>query len=523
MALLRSISTFSGLTLVSRVLGFLRDALIAKFLGAGLVSDVFFVAFKLPNFFRRLFAEGAFSAAFVPIFCGLLGSGKSEEKQTLARHFAEDSLAVLVSILLVFTVFMLIIMPWFMYVLAPGFEEDPVKFQLAIEYSRTTFPYLTLISIVALYGGVLNGLGRFAAGAAAPILLNLTLIASLAFFNADTFQTGEALSRAVTIAGLIQVIWMVRGLKRAGVSLRLLKPKITPKIKELGKIMFPIAIGAGVMQINLVVDIVLSSFLPQGSLSFLYYADRLNQLPIGVIGVAVGTVLLPTLSKSISAGKKQQAIYSQNRAMEAALLLTIPATFGLFLIPTQLVTVLFQRGEFGGFDTVATAYALMAYAAGLPAYILVKVLAPAFFSRKNTKTPVIIGSIALLVNLVLNVILMQFLAHVGLALATAIASWVNVAMMYRWLVRRRHFHIDRRLLHKIPRIIIASALMGAAVFTGAYFMDGLFEQGILKSGPLLLALIVAGFLVYVAASRLLGAVTMEEAQLLFRFKDPGRK
>lgn len=522
MSLLRSISTFSGLTLVSRVLGFIRDVFIAKFLGAGLVSDVFFVAFKLPNFFRRLFAEGAFSAAFVPIFCGLLGNGKSEEKRKAAERFAEDALAVLIAVLMVFTVLMLIAMPWFMYLLAPGFEEDPVKFQLAIEYSRTTFPYLMLISIVALLGGVLNGLGRFAAGAAAPILMNLTLLGSMAFFNADTFQTGEALARAVTLAGIIQVIWMVRGLKKAGFSPRLLVPKITPKVRELGKVMLPIALGAGVMQINLVIDVVLSSFLPEGSLSFLYYADRLNQLPIGVIGVAVGTVLLPTLSRSLEAGKQKRAIYDQNRAMEAALLLTIPAAVALMIIPGELISVLFQRGAFDALDTVATSAALMAYVTGLPAYVLVKVLAPAYFSRKDTKTPVLIGSFSLLVNLILNLILMQFLAHVGLALATAIASWVNVALLYYFLKKREHFEIDLRLKKKIGRMIFSAALMGAVVFGLATVLAGFFNAGFYEGIGALLVLVVAGLLIYGGAARFSGAATMAEARELLHLKGPDR-
>lgn len=522
MSLLRSISTFSGLTLVSRVLGFVRDVFIAKFLGAGLVSDVFFVAFKLPNFFRRLFAEGAFSAAFVPIFCGLLGNGKSAEKRKAAERFAEDSLAVLIAVLMVFTVLMLIAMPWFMYLLAPGFEEDPVKFQLAIEYSRMTFPYLMLISIVALLGGVLNGLGRFAAGAAAPILMNLTLLASLSFFNADTFQTGAALSRAVTIAGIIQLIWMVRGLRKAGFSPRLLVPKITPKVKELGKVMLPIALGAGVMQINLVIDIVLSSFLPQGSLSFLYYADRLNQLPIGVIGVAVGTVLLPTLSRSLEAGKQKRAIYDQNRAMEAALLLTIPAAVALILIPDQLISVLFQRGAFDALDTVATSAALMAYVTGLPAYVLVKVLAPAYFSRKDTKTPVLIGSFSLLVNLVLNLILMQFLAHVGLALATAIASWVNVALLYYFLKKREHFEVDKRLKKKIGRMLLSAGLMGAALFGLATLLSGFFNAGFWEGISALLVLVALGLLVYAGAARITGAATLEEARELLHMSGPDR-
>jgi len=241
MSLVKSISTFSGLTLVSRVLGFVRDILMAKFLGAGLVSDVFFVAFKLPNFFRRLFAEGAFSAAFVPIFCGLLGSAKDAEKRRVAERFAEESLSVMIAVLLVFTVVMQLAMPWAMILLAPGFLEEPVKFGLAIEFARMTFPYLMLISLVALIGGVLNGLGRFAVGAAAPILMNLTLIAAMFFFHDDVFITGHALARAVTLAGIVQLVWMLHGLSKTGFRPQVLWPKITPKVRELGRVMVPVA------------------------------------------------------------------------------------------------------------------------------------------------------------------------------------------------------------------------------------------------------------------------------------------
>lgn len=523
MSLLRSISKFSGLTLVSRVLGFVRDIFIAKFLGAGMDSDVFFVAFKLPNFFRRLFAEGAFSAAFVPIFCGLLGNGKDAERRKLAERFAEDSLAVLTAVLLVFTVLVQMAMPLVMMVLAPGFMDDPVKFQRAIDFAQITFPYLMLISVVALLGGILNGLGRFSAGAAAPILLNLTLLTSLAFFHADTFETGQALAYAVTIAGMVQVIWMIRGLRRAGFTPRLLMPKITPKVRELGRVMLPVAVGAGVMQINLIIDMVLASYLPTGSYSFLYYADRLNQLPIGVIGVAVGTVLLPALSRSLSAGKAKRAIYDQNRAMEAALLLTVPAAVALAVIPFELISVLFQRGEFDSIDTEMTAYALMAYSLGLPAYVLVKVLTPAFYSRQDTKTPVKFGMVSLVVNLTLNLILMQFLAHVGLALATAIASWTNVALLYGSLAKRGHFHVDVRLKAKVFKIAGSSAVMGLALYFAALGLDRWFGIGTWTELFALAGLILTGIVVYGACARISGAMTLAEAQALFKLKGPKRR
>ncbi|MEE8258970.1 MAG: murein biosynthesis integral membrane protein MurJ [Sphingomonadales bacterium] len=522
MSLWKSISTFSGLTLISRVLGFTRDVFMAKFLGAGLVSDVFFVAFKFPNFFRRLFAEGAFSAAFVPIFCGLLGSGKNAEKRKLAEQFAEESLSVLLSVLLVFSVLMQVAMPWVMILLAPGFLEEPEKFALAVDFARMTFPYLMLISTVALIGGVLNGLGRFATGAAAPILMNLTLLTSILFFHDSELITGAMLARAVTLAGIIQLVWMLRGLKRAGFSPRLLVPRLTPRVRELGRVMLPVIFGAGVMQVNLIIDVVLSSFLPEGSLSFLYYADRLNQLPIGVIGVAVGTVLLPTLSHSLSAGDSKKAIFQQNRALEAALLLTVPAAVALAVIPNELIGVLFQRGAFDALDTAATAAALTAYVIGLPAYVLVKVLTPAYYSRKDTKTPVKFALISVGVNFVLNIILMQYLAHVGLALATAIASWLNVTLLYLTLKKRSHFHIDKRLREKILKILGSSIVMGVLVFGAAALLAPYFKMGLYEGVAALVAVVVLGLVAYGASARISGAVNMAEARHLFSRKGPQR-
>lgn len=519
MSLQRSITTFSGLTLISRFLGFARDILIATFLGATLVSDAFFVAFKLPNFFRRLFAEGAFSAAFVPIFVGLLGSGDEKEKRKAAERFAEDSLAVLFSILLVFTVLVQVAMPWLMLILAPGFKDDPEKFTLTIEFARITFPYLLLISLVALVSGVLNGLGRFAVGAAAPIFMNLILLASLGLFHDDLFITGRALAYAVTTAGIIQLGWMLWGLKKAGFRPRLRMPKLTPRVRELGHVMLPVILGAGVMQVNLVVDIILASFLPDGSLSFLYYADRLNQLPIGVVGVAVGTVLLPALSRALDAGDLKRVVFDQNRAMEAALLFTLPAAFALAVIPAPLITVLFEHGEFDAFDTIATANALTAYAVGLPAYVLVKVLTPAYYSRKDTKTPVKFAMISVSANVVLNLILMQFLAHVGLALATALASWLNVTLLYRGLKGLEHFHMDARLRARTLRMVLASTLMAIAVWGLAQALSPYLTGRTLESLPSLLALLGGGVVTYVLFARLAGAFTWAEVEALITHKD----
>ena len=293
MTLIRSIATVGSFTLASRVVGFVRDILIASFLGAGLVSDAFFVAFKVPNFFRRLFAEGAFNAAFVPMFSGLMTTDGREA----ARAFAGEALAVMVVVLFVFVTALQIAMPWAMYGLAPGFAANPEKFDLAVEFTRLTFPYLLFISLVSLMGGILNSAGRFAAAAATPILLNLTLIGALLLAVPYLPTTGHALAWGVAAAGIIQFVWLLAAMARAGLSIRLPRPRLTPRVKELLRLMLPGVIGAGVVQINLLVDVVIASLLPEGSISFLYFADRVNQLPVGVIGVAVGTALLPLLSR----------------------------------------------------------------------------------------------------------------------------------------------------------------------------------------------------------------------------------
>lgn len=516
MSLLRSISTVGGLTMVSRVLGFTRDILMARYVGVSMAADCFFVAFKLPNFFRRLFAEGAFNAAFVPIFCGILGDGSDSGHRARAKQFAEEALAVLLPVLLLFTALMQAVMPWAMYGLAPGFADEPEKFALAIEFTRATFPYLMLVSMVSLMAGVLNGLGRFAAAAAAPILLNITLIGSLTLFHDSALVAGWSLAHAVTIAGIIQFLWISVAASRAGMGLRLPRPRLTPRMRELGRIMLPAALGAGAVQVNLVIDIILASFLPEGSLSFLFYADRLNQLPIGVIGVAVGTVLLPALSIALASGDQQKAVRQQNRAIEAALFFTIPAAVALALVPGPLIGTLFERGAFTPAATAATAMALTAYAVGLPAYVLVKVLTPAFFSRKDTKTPVKVALAALLVNLVLNIILMIPLKHVGLALATAIAAWVNVITLYVILVRRGHFKIDARLKSRGIRIILASLAMGAVIWLLAGYLAGQFAGGNMDRIAALSGLVIGGMIFYAAAARLLGAMGKGEIRNILK-------
>lgn len=504
--------------MVSRILGFARDVLMARYLGAALVADCFFVAFKLPNFFRRLFAEGAFNSAFVPVFASEMGDG-DKEGRARARLFAEQAIAILIPILLVFTILMQVAMPWVMLVLAGGFADEPDKFELAIAFTRTTFPYLMLVSLVSLLAGVLASLQRSAAAAAAPILLNMMLIGALIGFHDTQLSAGWALSVAVTLAGLLQFVWLYVACSRAGFRLNLRLPRITPRIREFAIVFFPAALGAGAVQVNLVIDVIIASYLPEGSLSFLFYADRLNQLPIGIIGVAIGTVLLPLLSKRITAGDTAGAAESQNRAIELALLLTLPAAAALVVIPGPLISVLFERGAFSASDTVQTAAALSAYALGLPAYVLAKALVPGFFARKDTRTPLRISIISLSVNTILNLILMGPLQHVGLALATAIAAWLNVVLLYAALNRRNYFKMDTRLKKNAARTLMATSVMALCVWALAGELTGWLVGGLLYKVLAVSALVVGGMAVYVIAGAAFGVMRKAEIRTLLGKSD----
>src|SRR5665213_3489415 len=441
MALFRSVATVGSLTMVSRLFGFARDMLTAAILGAGPVADAFFVAQRLPNLFRRLFAEGAFSAAFVPLANRALVDGG----EVALKDFAEQAYAVLFTALLAFVILGEIFMPLVMNLIAPGFAAEPGKFQLVVTLSRITFPYLLFISLVALQGGLLNTVDRFAAPAATPVLLNLFLIAAL------------------TAAGVAQFCWLMVSCAHAGIRLRLRRPRFTPQVLRTLKIMGPGVLGAGVTQLNLLISTALASTLPQGSVSYLYYADRLNQLPLGVVGIAVATAILPPLSRQVRGGDTTGAIATQNRGLELALLLTLPAATALAILALPILTVLFERGAFGPREAAATASALIAYAVGLPAFVLVKVLAPAFFARHDTATPVKVAIVALATNLLLTLVLMRFLAHVGVAIALSAAGWLQAVMLLVLLARRGHFHFDARARANLPRIALATLGMAAVL------------------------------------------------------------
>jgi putative peptidoglycan lipid II flippase len=486
MALIRSVATLGSYTMISRVLGFVREILTADFLGASAVSDAFFVALRLPNMFRSLFAEGAFSIAFVPIFAGKVATDGPAQ----AKRFAEDALAILLVALLLFLLFGEICAPWILDVIAPGFRSDPAKFSLALDLTRIMFPYLVFISLVALQGGILNSLERFAAAAVTPVLLNIFLIAALISVRP---LTGEALAWAVTGAGVAQFLWLMASCARAGMPLSLPMPRLTPELRRLLRIMVPGVFGAGVTQINLLVSTAIASLLPTGSVSFLNYADRLNQLPLAVIGIAVGTAILPALSRQVRMGDAAGANVTQNRGLELALLLTLPAAIALAVGALPILQVLFEHGRFSAADARLTAPALAAYAAGLPAFVLIKVMAPGFFARHDTRTPVLIGAVTVAINIALTIGLGlgTGLAHVGVAMATSIAGWVNAVGLCWLLIRRGHFALDPGARRRLPRLFAAAIGTGAILVALESVLSAALA-GALRTQILALAVLVGG-------------------------------
>ncbi len=512
--LYRAFATVGGLTLVSRLLGFVRDIMMAAALGSGPVADAFFVAFRFPNLFRRLFGEGAFNAAFVPLFARRLEADGMGE----AKTFAEEAMAVLGATLIVLSVLAVLAMPWLMLALAPGFVEDPAKYQLAVDLSQIAFPYLFCMSIVALLSGVLNSMHRYWAAAAAPILLNVVLISALAgaiyLGYAESRHAGYILALAVAAAGFVQLTMLWVAVRMAGVRLAIRRPRYTPGVKRLVELGIPGLVSGGITQINIVIGTVIAS-LQAGAVSFLYYADRLYQLPLGIVGIAIGVVLLPELSRQLRAGDMTRALDTQNRSLEFALLLTLPAAVALGLAAEPIISVLFERGAFGPSDTEATAWALAAFAVGLPAFVLIKVFQPAYFAREDTKTPMRYAGVNLVVNVAGSLILffafqqIGFMPHVGLALATSIAGWVNAFLLWATLARTGEFAFDARLARNLPLILLASLAMGGALVAALPLLGPYLAYG--QPLPIrlsaLAAMVVGGAAIFFAITTVTGVLS----------------
>ncbi len=497
---------------MSRVLGFARDVMMAALLGAGPVADAFLVAFKLPNFFRRLFGEGAFNNAFVPIFSGILAASG----RPAALAFAENALATMILSQTIISVAAELAMPWLVMALAPGFIGDPLRFDLAVQLTRITFPYLMLMSLAALFSGVLNAMNRFAAAAATPILLNLCLMAAMATLPPLFPSVGHALAWGVVAAGIVQFVWLALAMGRGEAALRLPRPRLDEPLRRLNRLMIPGAIGAGVVQINVMVDVVLASLLPAGAVSYLYSADRVAQLPLGVVGTAIGTALLPMLSRQLRAGEMTKARDSQCRAMEMALALTIPAAVGLMALAPMIMSTLFQRGAFGPTEAAATGAALAAFAAGLPAYVVIKVLTPGFYAREDTATPLKIAAATVALNIALTIGLMQSFAHVGIALGTALAAWLNAGVLAIILRRRGHFATDRRLKRRSLGVLAATAVMAAGLWGARQGLAIDPSAGLIERTLTLLALIAGGGMLYLGAAQVLGGLDLRDLKRLLK-------
>ena len=510
-SLLKGIGTVGFFTLGSRITGFVRDMLQAALLGAGDAAAAFIIAFRLPNLFRSLFAEGAFSAGFVPLFTAMHES----EGHDKAMAFAREAAGLLALALAAFSALMIVFMPAVVFVIAPGFADNSALMDQAVELSRIAFPYLFFISLASLQSGILNALHIFAAPAAAPILLNITVIGFLLGATVLDNHRAEAMAWGVSAAGLIQFLWLAYHCKRAGAALGLSRPRLSPDVKLLLKRMLPVAIGAGVYQLNMFASTIIASFVSVSAVSWLYYADRVNQLPVGIVGVAVGIVLLPLLSRQIRAGNEEAALANQNRAIEVSLLLTVPAAVGIAMLAEPITSTLFERGAFTPTDREAVALALFTFAFALPAYVLNKTLTPGFFGRHDTATPVKVAAAAFIVNLAASLALIQFYGHVGIALASTLSAWLNAGMLFVILYRRGHIKPDVRLKKRIPRLMLAAAVMGGAVWAALRFAEGLmgpvFGPPHEPAGPELLRIyvlapvITAGGLVFLAGVFLFGA------------------
>lgn len=513
--MLRQIFSVGGLTLLSRVLGLFREMATASQLGAGPVADAFIVAFRLPNHFRALFAEGAFATAFVPVMAG----ERADHGPEGAKAFANQVLAFLLLVSFGALIAIELVMPAFIRLFAPGFSSDPPKFALAVLFTRITFPYLVLISLVSLQGGVLNAHGRFAAAAGAPILLNLAMIgANLA---AGWFPTaGHALAWGTVLAGVAQFLHLAWACERAGLSLRLAWPRPGPATRRFARMLGQATLGAGMTQLALFADTWVGSLLPTGSISYLNYADRLNQLPLGVIGIAIGTVLLPSLTHALKAGETAEANALQNRAIELALMLTLPAALALGLAAYPMMA-LYRWGAFDARAAAGTAATLAAYAPGLPAFVLLRALLPSFYARHDALTPVKVAGLAIAVNIALKVLLMGPLAQVGIAMSTVAAAWINVLLLAFIILRRGKATIDDGLIRAWPRIMAANSIFALALAEGLRRLwPWIASDHETERLEALAILVLGGVLVYAAAGLATGMIRVGDARRMAR-RRPG--
>jgi len=507
MNLLSSTSVFGFYTLLSRVLGYLRDILIAIFLGTSIYADAFFVAFRLPNTFRRLFAEGTFNAAFIPSYAEEKLKGEDEGKK-----FADDVFNLLLYVLIILIIIVEIFTPFVVYLIAPGFYENSEKFNLAIEFTRITFPFLLFVSLSSMLSGILNTNNKFAAAAAAPIVLNVILILSLLFSFYFKLNIAKSLSAGVTFAGILQFLLLIIFTKKFYFPSLKLFFKFGKSLKNFFRKLLPSIFSSGITQINILIGTIIASF-QSGAVSYLYYADRIYQINLAIAGIAVGTVVLPNLSKSIKTNDQNSVSFIQNKSLELSLALSLPAAFGLLIASEDIVSSLFGYGSFDEFDVTNTSLALTFFAMGVPAFALIKVLSNFYFARDNTKMPFYISFISMIINIIISVSLFGKYGFIIIPIATTTSTWVATLLYFILLKKEKLLVFENKTLINILKILIATILMCFFLYFGLeYFEDKLQYTYNFK---LIYLLIVIGLsaAIYLLVTNLLGILKLESYKL----------
>jgi len=514
MTLFRSVFVIAFFTSVSRIVGFIRDILIARFIGVSYLSDVFFAAFRLPNFFRRIFAEGAFNSSFVPIFIKKMEDDGGNTKGK-ALEFARNIFSIMFFVLLILIIVLEIFMPLVVRGMFPGFRPGTEEFILLVHLCRITIIYLLFISLFSLFAGMLNSVGKFAITSAGPIILNIALIASLYLFTDLVKNVAYALSWGIFVAGILQFSWLLYFVIKTKMFVRPEMPKLDDDTRKFFRKLLPGIIGANAMQINLLVDTMIASLI-SGAISCLYYADRINQLPLAMIGIAISVALLPSLSNKIKDNKHNEAIKLQNIALEASLILVIPAMLALNFLSFEIISSLFQRGQFDAHDTEKVSKALAFYSLGLPSYVLVKVLEPSFFSRGNTKTPMQIALFCVALNVLLNLIFYKLhFGYIGIIMASVISSYTNLTLMLTKLIKNDYFHFEKGFVKKLLQIFGASGIMLAVLLLlRNYFAHSDHFRPVVE----LIIIILSGLLVYLGVSYLTGNI-----KFLLKNLKPGKE
>ena len=512
MNLLKAVGTIGGLTMVSRVLGFARDMIGSRILGASHANDAFNFAFFLPNVFRRLFGEGAFASGFVPLFSRRLASGGPDD----AQQFSNEILSVFMPTLLVLTVLFEIFMPAFLWLMVSDYAATPGKFELTLELTRWTFPYLVFISLVALLSGVLNSLTRFAVAAFVPALLNLALIVSLLIVPKGGAETVRAMALAVLVGGVLQFATCWFAVRQAGVRLHFGRPRLTPAVRELIVLILPATAAAGVYQISQFFYAYFASRLGEGALTNLNYADRLNQLPLSIIGTALGTAILPSISRAIERNRDDEAANIQARAFDLSMLLTLPATLALSVTAFPVIAALFEGGRYAVESAVITGNILAILVTGLPAYVLVKVLTPGFYARKDVRTPVVIAMCILGASIPANFLLIPEIGIYSLPTVTSVGAWLNFLLLFVFLAVRGHFRMPGWLISRVARQLLAAVAMGAALYFLQRWLGDVFTGGTAEKVLGIGAIVGAGAVLYFGIAWAIGGIDREDFKTLLR-------